>query len=151
MTVQYRTFSRKQVQQADSVTVPVQVGQDGNVAVTFTLEGGDAENGRGIGFSLQVNLADDAGTNLTSRTWAPLRNIGDPFVVLYKGPNETGLMEMHICNGCAYAFNTLPPGAWVRVAIYRLDEMHEDICVGVRTGPGTYAATPGETPAIVQV
>ncbi len=138
MSYTTRSFTREQVAASDSTTTPVRVGPDGIVSVTLLPQSGN-EHGRSIGFGLQINLDADK----TVPAWANMRNVGDPNAKLYKGRDETGLMEMHIINGSAYGFNNVVPGAWVRVGIYRLDETSHPINVAVRTSFGeTFLETP---------
>ncbi len=141
MSYTTRGFSHKEIKRGDSVSSPVRVGTDGMVSVTIVPQTG-WEPRKGIGVALQINLT----ANHDSRYWAIQRNVGDPFTKLYKGPNESGLLQMHILNGCAYGFTNIVPGAWVRTFIYRLDNIQHSVDVALRT---SYGETILDTPVRV--
>ncbi len=147
MSTTKRSFTRQQVASTDSFTDPLRVGADGIANVVLHPQGGVYPD-KGVGFTLHINLLD----NHARSGWAPLRNIGDPYTKLYKGPDDTGLIEMHLHSGSAYGFNNLVPGSWVRVAIYRLDQMDHPTDVMVRTSYGeTFPDTPVKVNEIVPV
>ncbi len=135
MSYTRRPFSRDQVASEDSKTDPLQVGFDGVVGITINSRYPGDYKRKGFGFTLDLNVASNEYTVPDPSQFAPIRNIGDPDTKLYKGPYHTGLMEMNLHTGCAYIFDKLPPNAWVRVAIYRLDK-GVDLTVALRTSYG---------------
>ncbi len=138
MSYTTRGFSHKEVKNGTKHSSPVRVGTDGKVSVTIVPNTG-WEPRKNIGVALQVNLT----TNHDSRYWANLRNVGDPFTKLYRAPNEAGLLQMHVIDGSAYGFTNIVPGAWVRLFIYRLDNIHRSVEVSIRTSYGeTFLDTP---------
>ncbi len=108
-----RKFTRPQVAHSDSVTEPVQVGDDGRAAFTaYSFTSSRDPHRRYYGVQFQMSTSDTPSTSSRmDNDWAGISNVGD-------GLGRFGHNFLEPVGACV---SGLPKGAWVRGFIYRLD------------------------------
>ena len=108
-----RKFTRPQVAASDSVTEPVQVGDDGRAAFTaYNFTSSRDPQRRYYGVQFQMSISDPPATgSRTDNDWAGISDVGD-------GLGRFGHNFLEPVGACV---SGLPKGSWVRGFIYRLD------------------------------
>ncbi len=110
---------------ADSVTEPVQVGDDGCAAFAAFNFHTETNHPCYYGVQFQMNISSSAG-NPYSSGWVGLSKVGD----------ERGRFGHGFADTVGTCVTGLPVGSWVRGHIYHLDgDDHSSGYLAVRTSP----------------